>query len=142
MLIATDNQLVLEEYFPGHDYQWDAPGHHGRLVTWDRDETHIVMSAGKSVTSACVGLAIDHGFIESVHQSIFDYLPEYQRYRSDGRDKITIEHLLTMTSGLEWKEWGASNTDLESDLFKLWVACEDQVACVLEKPLIHEPGTI
>lgn len=141
MLIAKDNQLVLEEYFPGHDYQWDAPGHHGRLVTWDRDETHIVMSAGKSVTSACVGLAIDHGFIESVHQSIFDYLPEHQRYRADGKDKITIEHLLTMTSGLKWKEWGASNTSMDSDLFRLWADCEDQVACVLEKPLIHDPGT-
>jgi len=141
MLIAKDNQLVLEEYFPGHAFQWDAPGYHGRLVTWDRDEAHNIMSAGKSVTSACVGLAIDHGFIESVHQSIFDYLPEHQRYRADGKDKITIEHLLTMTSGMEWKEWGASNTSMDSDLFKLWVACEDQIACVLEKPLAHEPGT-
>jgi hypothetical protein len=70
MLIIRDGKLVLEEYFPGHDFQWDAPGYHGKLVAWDRDETHIVMSAGKSVTSACVGLAIEHGFIDSVHQSI------------------------------------------------------------------------
>ena len=141
MLIVKDNQLVLEEYFPGHDFQWDAPGYHGRLVAWDRDELHTVMSAGKSMTSASIGLAIEHGFIESVHQSIFDYLPEHQRYRSAEKDTITIEHLLTMTSGLEWKEWGASNTSMDSDLFKLWVACEDQIACVLEKPLVHEPGT-
>ncbi|HUW10959.1 MAG TPA: serine hydrolase [Anaerolineae bacterium] len=141
LLIVKDDQLVLEEYFPGHDFQWDAPGYRGRLVTWDRDELHTVMSVGKSMTSASIGLAIDHGFIGSVHQSIFDYLPEHQRYRSAEKDTITIEHLLTMTSGLEWKEWGASNTSMDSDLFKLWVACEDQIACVLEKPLVHEPGT-
>jgi len=141
LLIVKDGKLVLEEYFPGHHFQWDAPGYHGRLVHWDRHKTHNVMSAGKSVTSACVGLAIDRGFIESVDQSIFDYLPEHQRYRTDGKEKITVEHLLTMTSGLKFKEWGASNTGMESDLFKLWVACDDQVACVLEKPLIHEPGT-
>ena len=46
-----------------------------------------------------------------------------------------------MTSGLEWNEWGASYTNLENDTFKLWVDCEDQITCVLEKPFIDEPGT-
>jgi CubicO group peptidase (beta-lactamase class C family) len=93
------------------------------------------------MTSASIGLAMDHGFIGSVHQSMFDNLPEHQRYRSAEKDTVTIKHLLTMTYGLEWKEWGASSTSMDSDLFKLWVACRDQIACVLEKPLVHEPRT-
>ncbi len=141
LLIYMDGRLILEEYFPGHRYQWNAPAYHGDWVSWDRGERHTIMSAGKSVTSACVGLAIDHGFIENAQQSIFDYLPEHQRYRADGKDAITIEHLLTMSSGLAWKEWGSAPTHPESDLFRLFVGCGDQVACVLEKPLVHEPGS-
>jgi CubicO group peptidase (beta-lactamase class C family) len=99
------------------------------------------MSAGKSITSACISIAIEEGFIESVEQSIFEYLPDYQHLATDGKDEITIEHLLTMTAGLEWDEWSASNSDINNDLIRLWVDCDDQVACVLERPLINEPGT-
>ena len=100
MLIFKDDKLVFEEYFQGHKYQWDAPKHHGELVIWDRTMLHDIKSDTKSITSTCIGIAIDKGFIESVHQSIFDYLPEHQQLNTDGKDKITIEHLLTMTSGL------------------------------------------
>ena len=40
MLIYKDGKLVLEEYFNGHDYQWDAPFHHGDFESWDRDMLH------------------------------------------------------------------------------------------------------
>jgi CubicO group peptidase (beta-lactamase class C family) len=46
-----------------------------------------------------------------------------------------------MTSGLEWNEWGSSYTNAANDGYLLWIDCEDQIACILEKPLIHEPGT-
>jgi len=98
---------VLEEYFPGHKYQWDAPYHLGEWVSWDRDMSHHLMSSTKSITSALIGIAIDHGFIHSVDQSIFDYLPDHKLLCTGGKEKITIEHLLTMTSGLEWVEKSA-----------------------------------
>lgn len=141
MLIFKDNKLVLEEYFTGHKYKWDGANHFGELVTWDRTMPHHIMSATKSISSACIGIAIEKGFIESVHQSIFDYLPEYQHLNSDGKDKITIEHLLTMTSGLEWDEWGAPLSSSNNDLVGLWVNCEDQINCILERQLIDDPGT-
>ena len=141
MVIIKDNKLVFEEYFAGHKFQWDGPGHYGTQVFWNRNMSHNIMSDTKSITSACIGIAIDKGFIESVDQSIFDYLPNHQHLNTDGKDQITIEHLVTMTSGLEWKEWGTSYTDLENDTFKLWMECNDQVSCILEKPLVDEPGT-
>ena len=101
MLIVKDDRLVFEEYFAGHKFKYDTTNHHGELVTWDRPMLHSIMSVTKSITSACIGIAVDNGFIESVHQSIFDYLPEHQHLKRDGKDIITIEHLLTMTSGLE-----------------------------------------
>jgi CubicO group peptidase (beta-lactamase class C family) len=107
MLIFRDSKLVAEEYFEGHKYQWDAPNHHTELVMFNKDALHSTMSDSKSITSICIGIAIDEGFIENVGQSIFDYLPEHQHLSKEGKEKITIENLLTMTSGLNWKEWNA-----------------------------------
>ena len=45
MLIYKDGRLVLEEYFPGHKYQWDAPYHLGEWENWDRDMNHHLMSS-------------------------------------------------------------------------------------------------
>jgi CubicO group peptidase (beta-lactamase class C family) len=141
MLIFKDNKLVFEEYFKGHKYKWDAPKHHGELVTWDRDILHSIMSDTKSITSACIGIAIDKGLIKSVHQSIFDYLPEHQHLNTDGKDKITIEHLLTMTSGLEGDEWSAPYSSSDNPATGIWFTDKDPITYILERPLIDEPGT-
>ena len=74
LLIIRDDKIVVEEYFWGHDFQWDAPYYHGEVVLHNIYTTHTVMSAGKSFTSACIGIAIDNGFIEIANQSIFDYI--------------------------------------------------------------------
>ena len=139
MLIFKDDKLVFEEYFKGHKFKFDTTNHHGELVTWDRTMLHNLMSVTKSIASVCMGIAIDNGFIGSVHQSIFDYLPKHQHLKKDGKDKITIEHLLTMTSGLDWNEWALPYANPENDSTKLYLV-EDPVAFVLNKPLIDEPG--
>jgi len=141
LLIYKDSKLVVEEYFEGHRYKWDAPGHHGELVEWDRSTLHGVKSVSKSITSACVGIAIDNGFIESVHQSIFEYLPDHQHLNKGGKDKISIEHLLTMTSGLEWDEWGAPLSSAANDMVGIWYQDKDPISFILGRPLLHEPGS-
>jgi len=141
ILIFKDDKLVLEEYFEGHKYQWDAPEHHGELVTWNSSMAHCVHSVTKSITSACIGIAIDNGFIESVHQSVFDYLPEHQHLNTEGKDKITIEHLLTMTSGLDWEEWNAPYSSEDNPIIGIWFSDKDPVTYILERSLIDEPGT-
>ncbi len=145
VLIFKDGKLVLEEYFEGHRYEWDASNHHGELVTWNRSMPHVLQSVTKSITSACIGIAIDNGFIESVHQSIFDYLPEHHHLNTDGKDQITIEHLLTMTPGLEWMEWNAPYSSRDNPIIEIWFQDEEQnkhpFTFVLEGSLIDEPGT-
>lgn len=140
-LIYKDNMLVLEEYFEGYKYKWDGRKHHGEMVIWDKDTPHHIMSAAKSVTSACVGIAIDNGFIKSVHESIFNYLPNHQHFKTGGKSQITIEHLLTMTSGLEWHEWRAPLSSSRNDLIGLWFQDIDPVTAILDRPLKHTPGT-
>ena len=141
MLIYKDNKLVLEEYFRGNTYDYQAPGYYGEVVDWDQTMLHQIMSCTKSITSACINIAIEKGFIEDVHQSIFDYLPDHQQFNNEGREKITIEHLLTMTSGLQWDEWHAPHATAANDIDRLYIECwEDPLACVLERPLVIEPG--
>ena len=142
LLIYKDNLLVLEEYFQGHRYKWDEPEYHGELVNWDRSMPHDMMSVTKSFTSACIGIAIEEGYIESSEQSIFDYLPDHQEFKVDNREYITIEHLLTMSAGLAWDEWSAAHGTSANDIDRLWFDCEDPISCVLEKNWWAEPGTM
>jgi CubicO group peptidase (beta-lactamase class C family) len=141
MLIFKDGKLVFEEYFTGYTYQWDGPDYHGELVTWNRDMSHCVHSVTKSITSACIGIAVDKGLIQSVHQSIFDYLPEYRYLETDGKDKITIEHLLTMTSGLDWEEWGIPYYSKDNPIIGIWFSEKDPVTYILDRGMRAEPGT-
>ena len=56
--------------------------------------------------SAVVGIAIEQGFIESVDQPMLDFFPELEIANlSEDKQSITLEHLLTMTSGLECRGW-------------------------------------
>ena len=115
MLIHKDGMLVLEEYFTGHDYQWDAPGHYSDLRNWDSDMPHYAHSVSKSITSMLMGIAIDQGFIKNAQESVFEYLPDYHYLKTERKQQITIEHLLTGTSGLQWAEWNAPLSSVAND---------------------------
>ena len=58
-------------------------------------------SMSKSWVSTLIGIAIKNGDIKHVNQSICDFLPEFCL---NSNSNITIKHLLTMSSGLNWKE--------------------------------------
>jgi len=75
---------------------------------WDEyDKSSIVpsFSMAKSITSILIGCAIDDELIKSVDEPVTNYIPELEE---NGFDKVTIENLLQMTSGLDFNE-GYSN---------------------------------
>jgi CubicO group peptidase (beta-lactamase class C family) len=88
-LIVRGNTLLYEGYFNG-------AGH---------DTVQTSMSVAKSVLSALVGIAIGEGRIGSVDDPITRYVPELAE-RDRRFDKVTLRHLLTMTSGLRYEEDG------------------------------------
>lgn len=141
MLIFKDGKLVLEEYFQGHDYQWDAPNHHSQLLSWDRDMLHYAHSVSKSITSICMGIAIDRGYINDAQESIFEYLPEHQYLRTHENQEITIEHMLTGTSGLQWAEWNAPLSSVANDQVGVYFHEKGPLDFVLSRPLAHPPGS-
>jgi len=65
---------------------------------FDRDTRTETSSAHKTVVGLLTGAAIADGYIKSIEQPAADFLPEWD---DEARKKITIGHLLTMSSGLE-----------------------------------------
>lgn len=61
-------------------------------------------SISKSVVSILTGIAIDEGYLSGVDQNIIEVIPEFDRYGNHFNQEVTIEHLLTMSSGLDWHE--------------------------------------
>jgi len=139
VVIIKDGKLVFEEYFQGHDFGMGA-NFHGGLVQFNRDTPHNTHSTTKSFVSALVGIAIDHGFINSVDDKIFDYFTQYAYLNTGNKNNITIRHLLTMTSGFQWNEWDVSVRESEHDLV-IFNQSPDPMAYLLGKPLVAEPGT-
>jgi CubicO group peptidase (beta-lactamase class C family) len=132
--------LVLEAYFDGHSWDYAADNYEGPMVEFGPDTLHTIMSITKAFTSALVGIAIQEGFIANEQARVFEFFPQYQQLNDERKGNMTLEHLLTMTSGLEWNEVDLSYSDLENDLIQLFIV-EDPVAYMLDKPLLHEPGT-
>lgn len=136
LLIYKDDKLVLEEYFSGKDENWGND-----LGTVEHNDTvlHDMRSVSKSIVSACIGIAISQGKIKSVDQPIFDFFKDYQQFNNEGREEITINHLLTMTSGLKWNEEVPYDNPENSEI--QMINSEDGIGFVLSRELEAKPGT-
>ena len=66
---------------------------------------HHLYSATKGVLGTLTGIAVQDGLLKGVAQPVVDFFPDLAITPEDHRKKtITIDHLLDMTSGLDWKE--------------------------------------
>ena len=121
------------------------PQLHSLLVSWrgervveyyakGRSATRLanVKSVSKSIIAALVGIAIEKGLIKSVREPIVTWFPELRKAADARKQKITIEDLLTMRSGLESTSGGN---------YGAWVSSRNWVRYVLERPIVAEPGT-
>ena len=85
LLIVQDGKVRLEKY--GLDFSAQ-----GRWTSF---------SVAKSFTSTLVGAAIKDGYIRSIEDKVSDYIPDL---RGSVYDDVSVEQLLTMTSGVQWNE--------------------------------------
>jgi len=139
ILVLKNNKLVFEEYFEGYALIQNPFGADGEIMMYNRDTDHYLASISKSITSALVGLAIDQGYIGSVQDKISVYLPEYSEVFTGEKADITIEHLLTMSSGLPWDENTYPVGHPLNDHTPLFNS-EDPIRWVLERPMEYSPG--
>jgi len=136
MLILRHGKLIYENYFAGED-EIVGKGHAG-YVDHTIDDLHDCRSVSKSLTSACIGIAIKQGFVKSIDEPIFSYFNEYAKYFDAAKRKITIRNLLTMTSGLDWNEdtpyLDPKNSEIQMDV------SDDPVQFILSRKLTSVPG--
>lgn len=124
ILLIKNNQLLLEEYFGEHAV----------------DKTHDLRSATKSIKAILLGIAIDKGFIEDINDPISKYLKNLvpQKNLDERKEKITIKHLVTMSSGLDCNDWDKKSKGQEDKVYKK----KDWLQYTLDLPMINDPGTV
>lgn len=133
-VIVRHGKLVFEQYFPGYDEPW---GQGGGQHTFDATTKHDMRSASKSIVSLLVGIAIDRKLIANADEPVVKFYPELAAAQSAGWDKITLRHLLTMSSGMQWDENRAWN-DPKNDEPHLGNE-PDPIRYVLSKPIAQPP---
>jgi CubicO group peptidase (beta-lactamase class C family) len=121
MVIIRNGFLVEEEYF-----------------SYTSATKRNIYSCTKSFTSALIGIAIQEGYIESIDEPVLDFFPNKTFANNDDRKQnMTLYHLLTMTTGLEWNE--ANYDDPNNPLYLMWESA-DWVQYVLDLKMVDEPG--
>src|SRR6476620_6752118 len=96
----TPSALNAHHFTGPYNYfnPWWHPYYH-------RGDLHSMQSVSKTVTSVVIGVAVSRHEFPPIDTPIMQYFSDRQVANLDGRkQRITIRHLLTMTSGLSWKE--------------------------------------
>lgn len=101
VLVERSGRLIYEEYFDGFDERWGQPL--GR-VSMRRETKHDLRSVTKSIVSALAGIAIATRAIQSLEQPVVQWFPEFPDLNTAERRRVTLAHVLSMTSGLQWNE--------------------------------------
>src|SRR5687767_4245113 len=135
VLIERGGRLVYEEYFDGFDERWGTPL--GRVIMGP-GTIHDLRSVTKSVVSALAGIALGEGAIKSLDQPVVEWFPEYPELNTAERRRVTLKHLLAMTSGLEWNE-DMPYTDPRNDEIRMTRDAQP-LRYALSRPFAHDPG--
>ncbi|MEM1347157.1 MAG: serine hydrolase [Myxococcota bacterium] len=115
VVVIHDGMLVAERYGEGYD----------------RDTAMLSWSMAKSVTNAMVGILVSRGELD-IRQPA-----PIEEWSDDARAKITLEHLLHMSSGLVFREdYGAFG-----DATKMLFVSKDSARTAAAAPLGFEPGS-
>jgi CubicO group peptidase (beta-lactamase class C family) len=84
-LVIQNGKLLFEKY-------WDG---------YDSTRLSGSFSAAKSIISLLIGIALDEGKIKSLDEPVANYV---DHFKTNGLEKVTIKHLLTMSSGTTYNE--------------------------------------
>jgi CubicO group peptidase (beta-lactamase class C family) len=107
--LRGDSTARLDDVLRGTDTRAFVVVHAGRVVYERYDggsgpkTLETSFSVAKSFVAALVGIAIDEGRIGSVDDPVTRYVPELAA-RDQRFTRITLRHLLTMSSGLRYEE--------------------------------------
>jgi CubicO group peptidase (beta-lactamase class C family) len=124
VLVAHRGRLVLEEYFHG----------------FTRETPHDIRSAGKTFASIMLGAAMESGAPITPDTRVYELMADLGPFENPDprKDRMTMAHLLTHTSGLACNDNDENSPGNEGLLWRqsnpnLW-------QYTLNLPQVHEPG--
>lgn len=121
LLIARHGKIVLDAYY--------AP--------YGPDTLHVINSSTKAVTSTLTALAIKDGLLDSADHRMTDLFADRSIANLDDRKKaVTLQHLLDMTSGIDWKEPLNGRPESMIDMER----SPDWIKFILDRPMAATPG--
>jgi len=101
LVVAKDGEIIREQY-----WKFGGP-----------DNPHDVRSVKKSVIAVLVGIAIDKGYLQSMDQTIGEFIEADTSILSYEKSKIKIRHFLTISSGLSWEAL------VNVSEYNKWISC-------------------
>jgi CubicO group peptidase (beta-lactamase class C family) len=128
-LLVSQGRTPVFEYYGRGENESFAPG-----------VLHDLRSVTKSVVVLVYGIALAAGNVPPPEAKLYDQFPEYADLgKQPGRERLTVQHVLSMTLGLEWDETTISFGDpRNSD--NAMEAAPDRFRFILERPIVDEPG--
>lgn len=153
-------KMVFEQTYP-HDYTHiyakeasERGPLNGHLTGWYNyfdpawhpyyhgTDLHSMQSVSKTVSSIILGIAMTRGdFKAGLDTPLLKYFDVAKVKNVDDRKRrITLRHVLTMTTGFDWNEEVAYD-DPKNDA-SLMEAADDWVQYVIDRPMAHEPGKV
>lgn len=117
---------------------------HGRVVLeasyapYDANDPHIINSSTKAVVGTLIAMLHKDGALDSLDHPLLDLFKDRTIANVDDRKRaMTVQHVLNMTSGLDWDE--GYNGGSETSLAELGRS-PDWVQYILDRPMAHAPG--
>ncbi|MGE8126663.1 serine hydrolase domain-containing protein [Methylobacterium sp. NPDC080182] len=138
LVVLRNGKVILERYFEGED-RTRGRGALGR-VAFAPETLHDLRSCSKSLVGLLYGIALDRGLVPPPETNLFAAFPEYADLADrDGRDRLMIHHVLTMSMGIDWDESSLIYSDPRNSETAM-DAAPDRYRYILERSLIDEPG--
>jgi len=94
----------------------------------------------ESIVGLLYGIALQQGRVQPPEAPLFTAFPEYADLAAkDGRDRLTIHHVLTMTMGTDWDESSLLYSDPHNSETAMDNAA-DRYRYILERRMVDTPG--
>jgi CubicO group peptidase (beta-lactamase class C family) len=121
LLIVRHGRIVLDAYYA--PYSADLP--------------HAINSATKAVIGTLTAIAYRDGLLDSLDHRMLDFFSDRSLAEVDDRKSaITVQNLLDMTSGIDWREPLNGQPDTLIEMRR----SPDWISFILDRPMSNAPG--
>ncbi|MDW5328332.1 serine hydrolase [Plantactinospora sp. KLBMP9567] len=136
VVAVRGGQPLLEYYGAGEDFAWNASL---GVLEFGPETLHDIRSVTKSVTALLYGVALGEGLVPPPTEPLLRQFPQYPDLAADPqRARLTVEHALTMSLGLEWREDAPYDSPANAEI--AMELAPDRYRYILERPILGPPG--